>query len=443
MVKIVKFLLLFVIAGSSISATWYVDNQATGNNDGTSWESAWQSFATINWNLINGGDTIFISGGPSLKTYNEQLTINRSGTSGNPIVIKKGEDSGHNGTVLIDGDYTRYGILSDGNSHLTIQNIDCDRNTQCLRIRNGSHIIVENIRANLQRGKGIRFGYISYGLIKDCRITTDVGSFNYQTDGIYLQYGNNNVVNKNHIVINNNHASPHSDGIQLYQETNPTISNNYIEQTGTIPEDNNGIWSSTCSGSYTIYNNIIYTPHFHTWANTFGYLEYATNASLRIYNNTFIGGSSPNVLMIDDPDAIIKNNIFVGNYAGRGVYLGNGLTNNGNLDHNLYGFLNSSGDIVYFSGQGNCNMSQLNSIGAEGSGIDRNNPLFENINNRDFSLLSGSPAINAGVDLGSPFNRDKNGVARPQGNGWDLGAYEFDGPANLPPLTPNILRIKE
>ena len=37
MVKILKYTLLALITSIPVSASWYVDNQATGNNNGTSW----------------------------------------------------------------------------------------------------------------------------------------------------------------------------------------------------------------------------------------------------------------------------------------------------------------------------------------------------------------------------------------------------------------------
>ncbi len=43
----------------------------------------------------------------------------------------------------------------------------------------------------------------------------------------------------------------------------------------------------------------------------------------------------------------------------------------------------------------------------------------------DFTVQQGSPVINAGVNLAGIVDFDKAGVSRPQGHGWDIGAYEY------------------
>lgn len=52
----------------------------------------------------------------------------------------------------------------------------------------------------------------------------------------------------------------------------------------------------------------------------------------------------------------------------------------------------------------------------------------------NFQLQAGSPAIDAGINTG--FSRDKNQVSRPQGTGYDMGAYEFIGATTSPSPTP-------
>jgi hypothetical protein len=82
-----------------MSNLWYVDSAAAGTNAGTSWTNAWTSFASIVWGGggVIAGDTLYISGGTTSKTYSEKWTIGASGTVGNPIYIRVGQDAGHTG----------------------------------------------------------------------------------------------------------------------------------------------------------------------------------------------------------------------------------------------------------------------------------------------------------------------------------------------------------
>jgi hypothetical protein len=46
----------------------------------------------------------------------------------------------------------------------------------------------------------------------------------------------------------------------------------------------------------------------------------------------------------------------------------------------------------------------------------------------DFHLKRNSPAVDAGTPQSGPSN-DLDGVQRPQGKTWDIGAYELPQPA--------------
>jgi hypothetical protein len=51
-------------------------------------------------------------------------------------------------------------------------------------------------------------------------------------------------------------------------------------------------------------------------------------------------------------------------------------------------------------------------------------PLFANRTGYDFHIGSSSPAKDVGVTI-TTASRDKDGITRPQGSAYDLGAYEY------------------
>jgi hypothetical protein len=103
---------------------WYVDNALPGNGDGTSWSTAWDSLAHIDWGVVSPGDTIYISGGSSEKIYHEPLDIiDVNGTATAPIVIGVGQDEQHNGIVVIDNEFVEErgnGIFIMNSNHVML-----------------------------------------------------------------------------------------------------------------------------------------------------------------------------------------------------------------------------------------------------------------------------------------------------------------------------------
>lgn len=116
--------MLLLFPTISLAANWYVDNAATGLNNGTSWATAWSNFNRIVWgsNGVKAGDTLYISGGSTSKTYTAtahgMLAIGAIGTLGSTITLTTGakspSPSGHDGLVNFDGNGT-YGNFITGN----------------------------------------------------------------------------------------------------------------------------------------------------------------------------------------------------------------------------------------------------------------------------------------------------------------------------------------
>ena len=114
MKKILLIVLLpFILNAQTI---WYVDRDATGSANGTSWANAWTSISSsnqasggVNYASLSPGDTIYVSGGTDSTLYAtrtdgyaERIYPSGSGityASGNPVVIAPAWQSGHNGGV--------------------------------------------------------------------------------------------------------------------------------------------------------------------------------------------------------------------------------------------------------------------------------------------------------------------------------------------------------
>jgi hypothetical protein len=102
--KIAACLFLMALSCSvAAAATWYVDGTATGSSNGTSWANAWTSLSKITG--VSAGDVVYISGGASgsSQTYSSVNWSPAGGTQGNPITYQVGQDSAHDGMVILNG----------------------------------------------------------------------------------------------------------------------------------------------------------------------------------------------------------------------------------------------------------------------------------------------------------------------------------------------------
>ena len=176
--------------------------------------------------------------------------------------------------------------------------------------------------------------------------------------------------------------------------------------------DNGIILSSELNGTQqsmtgiSIYNNILYgnavgfsVGSISVPANTFSF----TFINNTIYNNSYGGITLGNASYI--LSGIVRNNIIVGT-SGNILTSLSGSGSQVVIDHNL--FYNPGG---------------YNASNIYGTNYIQADPLFNNPPT-DFSLQSGSPAINAGSATAAPAT-DYIGTSRPQGVGYDIGAYEY------------------
>jgi hypothetical protein len=125
-----------VLAASASAATWYVDSSVSASGNGQSWPAA---FKTVQEGSSHAspGDTVYISGGGvgATRTYSVVAWTPASGTSGNLITYRIGQEAGYKeGTAIFAGNGSDFWLMApvayvvisgdagDGKMHFALSN---------------------------------------------------------------------------------------------------------------------------------------------------------------------------------------------------------------------------------------------------------------------------------------------------------------------------------
>ena len=105
-------------------------------------------------------------------------------------------------------------------------------------------------------------------------------------------------------------------------------------------------------------------------------------------------------------------------------------------------FYNSNSKNIYKTMVGESywyyiSLAQYQSASGKGKHSIQANPDFQDLSNRNFHLTDDSPAVDRGINIGYPFDIESN--PRPQGNTYDIGAYESPyTQGDVPPEDPEL-----
>jgi hypothetical protein len=206
--------------------------------------------------------------------------------------------------------------------------------------------------------------------------------------------------------------------VEIKSKDNPEWTNNIFVHDNLFHECTaSPMWVTESCYNIYFYNNVMWDILHYTTSSTYGGLKIGTRNTddrFYIYNNTFydIGSSQYGIAFIQiflRSTVQSRNNIF---YSINGQpYL--------NLNTDDVASFVSTNDI-YFGGDP-----------PSGNGITVSNPIttdpqFLSIENHDFHLLETSPAIDTGTtEVSSIVTKDYDGILRPQGHSYDIGAYEY------------------
>jgi len=402
------------------------------------------------------------------------------------VYLTAGDDpSGH----VMEASQRTYAIYGNSVSYVTVSAIEAtEANTHGIEFSLGTGILVTGISTVYNYGIGLQTVITNVITITQSTAAYNGGS------GIYLYAPGTSLVD--HVVAHDNaQLTPQSyaAGINAGGVGNSgatTIQycvtyNNGLAISG-VNSSGAGIWLDTANNYSVVQYNLAYN-NYHggididadNYATVIYNLSYGNHSAgamatgihifadaqttmtgHQVYGNTvygndhmgmdvngYTGGTSNGCT-----NNLIENNIVVGTTSGRNLSVTNGCQNTGGYGSgNVYtynDFGNATSNFIQW-GTGNYYSSYSSWETAAGScgtsGCSHSvqaAPAFANAAASQFWLASGSPAIDAGLNLGSPYNIGLmpgstwpdsvvTGGQNAYGSGWEIGAFVY-----VPPVPP-------
>jgi len=409
----IKFLIL-LLPIFLFSTTYYVSPDGNDNNSGLSPDSA---FATLQHaaDIVAAGDSVLVLNGEYVG-----FDLRTSGSIDSPIVFKTLGDS-----VIInqENSTTPDGVNIENADWIVIDGFRVEGIPRAgIRVAVSQHVTIRNNYCSYNGRWGIFTAFADYAVIEnnECSYSTD-------EHGIYFSNSADHPIIRKNICHHNRANGIHMNGDESMGGdgliTDARVEANIIYENGT-----GGGSGINCDGvaESVIFNNLLYMNH------SSGISLYRIDASAgsyhdKIFNNTIVNADDArwciNINTGSTGDTLY-NNILINLHSWRGsISIDSSSTAGFFSDYNIVidRLSNDGGNSII-------SLSQWQSLGYDlhsqlAASLDS---IFVNWQNSDYHLCTGSQAIDTGTDLVAGIVLyDLDSIPRPQGSGFDIGAYEY------------------
>jgi hypothetical protein len=431
------------------------------------------SLALGQWFLDTGASRIWVR-----LTGDDAPTGHTIEASQRQLVVDIGDGNGYTGVSYVtvnglqaemaNGGYGNIELLHANTSHIIIANVTSSySDNDGIKVDTGvagADIVIESSTV-YGNETGINFYLYTGGAS---------GHENYvQNNQVYLNAADGIGVTGNYITVQNNYVHDEGTsvldaiGIHVYDTGNHTYGQNNIIRYNLITNttlapmeagetDHSGIETDDGTGYNEIYGNVIF-------GNQGPCLDIFSSNHESIFNNTCYGdllnSSFPSghaeILLTEaasttnSTNDVIEDNIAYatgGNYA---IYVDSGSASNPQTIANNLLYAPGSTNWYYWSSGGGNNLATFNGF----AGVSNNlysNPLFVSTSTNNFALTSSSPAIDAGLNLGTTYDMGLDPAStwpsniildnqNSNGKGWEIGAYVYPNQATLSVTTSTAL----
>jgi parallel beta-helix repeat protein len=362
---------------------------------------------------VGPGDTVSVRAGNYAGAY-----IENSGTSSQPIVFRA--FSGEAPSITEDNPETPDGINVEGASYVTVQGFTVNgRSRAGIRAATCDHVTIRDNRIDGSGKWGI-FTAFCDDVVIDHNVTANTG----EQHGIYVSNSGDRPIVRNNTIYGNTQAGIHMNG-DISNGGDGIISDALVENNVIWDNGSGGASGINCDGvqDSLIRNNLIFDEHA-SGISLYRIDGGGASTGNRVLNNTVLVAADGRwALNIQDGSSsnTARNNILLNANSSHGaIDIGGDSLDGFSADHNAVTdrFTTNGGDSVL-------SLSEWRGeTGNDGNSfVSASSNLFENPGGDDYSLSPSSPAVDAGETL-ADVPTDLLGVARPQGTGFDIGAYE-------------------